>query len=110
MLNPGSGGHAQPALPPHEKPAPAYRQEVFGDADDSGGTQVLHIAAVPFQKLGLPELPERSYAARSETVQHTLYGGAVLPLAALAGLVYAARRSTVAHREEEEPGKGGPSS
>ena len=107
MLNPGSGGYAQPGLPPHEKPAPAYRAEVFGDADDSGGTQVLHIAAVPFQKLGLPELPARSYAARSETVQHTLYGGAVLPLAALAGLVYAARRSTVAQHEGDDDTQGG---
>ena len=101
MLNPGSGGYDQPGMPSHEKPAPAYLREVFGDADESGGTQVLHIAAVPFQKLGLPELPERSYAARSETVQHTIYGGAVLPLAALAGLAYAARRSTVSQREKD---------
>ncbi len=107
MLNPGSGGYAQPGYPPHEKAVPTYQPEVYGDADDSGGTQVLHIAAVPFQKLGLPDLPERSFAARSETVQHTLYGGAVLPLAALAGLVYAARRSTVAHQEGDESGSGG---
>jgi Fe-S-cluster-containing dehydrogenase component len=106
MLNPGSGGYTQPGLPPHEKPAPAYQPEVFGDADDSGGTQVLHIAGVPFQKLGLPDLPERSFAARSETVQHTIYGGAVLPLAALAGLAYAARRSTVG-KEDGEGSKGG---
>jgi len=104
MLNPGSGGYLQPGLPPHEKPAPAYRQEVFGDADDSGGTQVLHIAAVPFQKLGLPDLPELSYAARSETVQHTIYGGAVLPLAALAGLAYAARRNLVAETDDDSQG------
>jgi hypothetical protein len=87
MLNPGSGGYAQPGLPPHEKPAPEYQPEVFGDADDSGGTQVLHIAAVPFQKLGLPDLPERS---------------SVLPIAALAGLVYAARRSTVGKQEGDD--------
>ena len=30
---------------------------------------------VPFEKLGMPTLPEKSYASVSEGLQHTLYGG-----------------------------------
>jgi Fe-S-cluster-containing dehydrogenase component len=85
----------------HEKPAPVYRSHIFGEKE-GGGTQVMHIAAVPFEKLGLPTLPELSYAARSETVQHTLYSGMVLPGVLLAGLLYAAKRSTKDHDDGDE--------
>ncbi len=77
----------------HEKPAPQYEQSVFGELE-GGGTQVLHIAGVPFELLGLPKLPERSYAARSETVQHTIYKGMIGPVALLAGLSYLVKRNS----------------
>lgn len=76
----------------HEKPAPDYKQHIFGEME-GGGTQVMHITGVDYRNLGLPELPEQSYASKSETVQHTLYSGMVLPGLLLAGLLVASKRN-----------------
>ena len=76
----------------HERAAASYVKEVYGDKM-LGGTQVRYLSGVPFAKLGLPTgLPDLSYASVSETMQHRLYGGLVLPAIALAGLVAAAYR------------------
>lgn len=84
-------GRVDDARHTHVKPAPAYQQHIYGEKE-AGGTQVLHIAAVPLHKLGLPELPDRSYASIAEGVQHTLYQGMALPAAALVGLMWVVRR------------------
>ncbi|MCU7808508.1 MAG: hydrogenase 2 operon protein HybA, partial [Candidatus Thiodiazotropha sp. (ex Semelilucina semeliformis)] len=76
----------------HEKAVPEYKQHIWGEKE-AGGTNVLHISAVPFDKLGMPPLGERSYASISETVQHTLYQYLALPAIALAGLTYVVRRN-----------------
>jgi hypothetical protein len=66
------------------------------------------LAGVSFDKLGLPDLPEKSAASRSEGVQHTLYKGMIAPLLLFAGFVYAARRTvgrsdkTPEHKRPEE--------
>ena len=78
---------------PHRKAAPRYQDSVYGERQ-GGGTQVIHLAAVPYEHLGLPDLPERSFAARSETVQHSIYAGMVAPLALLGGLAFVVRRNT----------------
>jgi Fe-S-cluster-containing dehydrogenase component len=83
----------------HEKAVPEYQQHVWGEKE-AGGTNVLHISSIPFEKLGMPPLEERSYASISETVQHTLYSYMALPAAALAGLTYVVRRNT----DDEEGG------
>jgi hypothetical protein len=44
-------------------------------------------------KLGMPELPERSFAAVSETMQHSLYGYLITPAVVLGGLIIAAKRN-----------------
>lgn len=80
-----------------------YLQHVYGE-HEYGGTQVLKLSAVNFQKVGMPDLPPKSSAATSETIQHTLYGGMVMPLAVLAGLTWIAKRNVV---EDEETPKGG---
>lgn len=85
----------------HEKPAPQYQPHVFGEKE-GGGTQVLMVAGVPFDKLGLPALPERSYASRSETVQHAIYKGMIGPGLLFAGLLFAAYRT--AHGDEKDKG------
>jgi Fe-S-cluster-containing dehydrogenase component len=77
-----------------------YLQHVYGEKE-YGGTQVLKLSAVSFEKLGMPDLPERSSAATSETIQHTLYGGLVLPLVALGGLTVAARKFARPGLEDE---------
>ncbi|MCU7875690.1 MAG: hydrogenase 2 operon protein HybA [Candidatus Thiodiazotropha sp. (ex Lucinoma borealis)] len=76
----------------HEKAVPAYTQHIWGETE-AGGTNVMHVSAVPFDKLGMPPLKERSYASISETVQHTLYQYMALPAIALAGLTYVVRRN-----------------
>ncbi|MFN6960624.1 MAG: hydrogenase 2 operon protein HybA [Rhodocyclaceae bacterium] len=69
-----------------------YQQHIYGEKE-YGGTQVLKLSAVPFEKVGMPKLPPYSSAATSETIQHTLYGGLVMPVAVLAGLAWVAKRN-----------------
>jgi len=77
----------------HEKAIPDYKQHVWGEKE-AGGTNVLHISSIPFDKLGMPPLPERSYASISETVQHTLYQYMALPAVVLGGLSWVIKRNT----------------
>lgn len=80
-----------------ERVAAKYIDRVYGEKE-GGGTQMLMLSAVPFNKLGLPDLPDKSYASTSETIQGTLYGGMILPAVALGGLVFAAHKTA---KEEE---------
>ena len=75
----------------HEAIVPHYIDRVYGETQ-GGGTQVLVLAGVPFDKLDLPIIPERSFASISETIQHTVYKGMVAPLALLGGLMFVSRR------------------
>lgn len=75
-----------------------YHQHVYGEKE-GGGTQVLMLAGVPFDKLGLPLLPEGSDANRSESIQHTLYYGLIAPLMFLGGFIYAVYRNTRHERD-----------
>ncbi|OQX30657.1 MAG: hydrogenase 2 protein HybA [Candidatus Sedimenticola endophacoides] len=77
----------------HEKAAPAYKRHIWGEKE-AGGTNVLHISAVSFDKLGMPPLGERSAASIAESVQHTIYNYMALPAIALAGLTYVVRRNS----------------
>jgi Fe-S-cluster-containing dehydrogenase component len=65
-----------------------YVNQVYGE-HDGGGTQVLYLSHVPFEKLGLPDLGDESPAARARTIQHVMFGGVLVPLAVLlAGSAY----------------------
>lgn len=75
-----------------------YQQQVYG-LTEVGGTQCLVLAGVPFESIGLPKLPERAFAAKSETLQHTLYKGMIAPGILLAGLLFAAYKSSRDHEE-----------
>ena len=86
--------------PAHEAPIAEYQPHIYGEKE-SGGTQVRYLTGVPHEKLGLPELPDHSYAAVSEGMQHTLYKGMIAPLALLGGLVVLARRSAKAYHDED---------
>ncbi len=70
-----------------------YNGETYG-LKEVGGTQHLMLAGVPFEKLGLPTLPDKSYAATSASIQHTLYKGMIAPGVVLLGLMAAAYKST----------------
>ncbi len=59
-----------------------YLNHVYGEKE-GGGTSVLYLSKVPFDKLGLPNLPEYSQAYAQESIQHSLYQYLALP-----GLLY----------------------
>ncbi len=73
-----------------------YEQHTYG-LHEVGGSQYLLLSGVPFEKLGLPTLPEAAFAAKSETIQHTLYKGMIAPGVLLAGLLFAAYKSSQDH-------------
>lgn len=73
-----------------------YEQHAYG-LREVGGSQCLVLAGVPFEKLGLPKLPEAAFAAKSEKIQHTLYKGMIAPGILLAGLLFAAYKSGQDH-------------
>lgn len=75
--------------------ASKYVDHVYGEKE-VGGTQMMMLAGVPFELLGYPTLPETSFASRSETLQHTLYGGLVAPIAFLGALTWVAKRNVKA--------------
>ncbi len=81
--------------------AARYLDHTYGEKE-FGGTQLLMLSGVSFQKLGYPDLPPRSDAAVSETIQHTLYGGLIAPIAVLGALTFVARRNV-----KPEDGEGG---
>jgi len=69
-----------------------YVQHVYGEKE-YGGTQVLKLSGVNFEKVGMPNLPPYSSAATSETIQHSLYGGLLMPIAVLGALTWVAKRN-----------------
>jgi formate dehydrogenase beta subunit len=62
-----------------------YVDKIYGE-HDGGGTQCLYLSHVPFENLGLPNLPETSHAALNRKVQHGVYQGFIAPVALYAVL------------------------
>lgn len=97
-------GFIGPKMPDNDKIVEAvYLPEVYGEKV-LGGTQALYLAAVPFDKLGMPykNVPDHSYAAQTEFTQHALYKGMIMPGAVLTGLILLARRNADQHHHEAE--------
>lgn len=83
-------------------PGKYYEDKIYGEFD-SGGTGVLYMAGLSFDKLGLPELPEYSSARISEGIQHTIYQNMVAPVLIYIGLAFAAFRNIrKSHKKTEE--------
>lgn len=72
----------------HSNPE-AYNGKIFGQFD-SGGTGVIYLAGIPFEKLGFPRLPEYSSARISEGIQHTIYYNMIAPILIYIGLAFIA--------------------
>jgi len=71
-----------------------YQQHVYG-YNELGGTQVMYMAAIPFDKLGLPtDVPNYGYPTITEGIQHTLYKWMLAPAILLGGLSYIVHRNT----------------
>jgi Fe-S-cluster-containing dehydrogenase component len=81
----------------------AYLPEVYGE-QVLGGTQALVVAAVPYDKLGLPwgNVPDHAYATETEGIQHFMYKGMIAPTVALVALAALAYRSSRGHGEDDE--------
>jgi Fe-S-cluster-containing dehydrogenase component len=80
-----------------------YLKHVYGEKE-YGGTQVLKLSAVNFAKVGMPDLPPNSSASTSETIQHSLYGGLMLPVVVLGALSFIAKKNV--HDEEDSTANG----
>ena len=87
----------------YEGPVGTYLQHVYGETE-YGGTQVLKLSAVTFAKVGMPDLPTHSSASTSETIQHSLYGGLVMPIVVLGALSFIARKNV--HEDDEAADHG----
>ena len=90
-------------------PGKYYQNRVYGEGD-LGGTQVLYLSAVPFEKLGLPETGNESAAHYGSKVHNVVYKGMAIPIALYAILAATIRRrfnvmQEEAHREEQETGR-----
>lgn len=85
----------------HEKATPHYNTETYG-LTEVGGTQVCYMAGIPFQKLGLPLLPDKSFVSTSEKIQHTLYKGMIAPAVLFGSLLFFVRHSANHHEKGDE--------
>ncbi len=77
--------------------ASEYVPHVYGE-HELGGTQVMYMSGVPFDKFGLPDVPKHSYAAIANGIQGTLYKSMVLPAIVFSGLAYFINK----HKKMEE--------
>ncbi len=81
-----------------------YVPRVYGE-HEAGGTQVLYLAHIDFEKLGLPAYGDESVPGTVRAVQHTVYKGFVAPIAlyaVLAAVMIRHRRKRGATANEEE--------
>ncbi|MBT4268192.1 MAG: hydrogenase 2 operon protein HybA [Deltaproteobacteria bacterium] len=76
-----------------------YIDHVYGEFE-GGGTSVLYLSKIPFEKLGLPNLPDYSQASLSEGIQHTLYQGLIAPAVIYAGLAAIAFKNRSGKEED----------
>ncbi len=74
-----------------------YVPHVYGETE-AGGTQVLYLSHVPFDKLGLPAYGPESVPSTQRTLQHGLYQGFVAPV-----ILYAALAATVFRNRKGSP-------
>ncbi len=77
-----------------------YVPKIYGE-HDGGGTQVMYISHVPFEKLGLPELGEEAVPSLNRQIQHGVYKGMVAPAALYAVLGGVMLRNRRAGKDDE---------
>ncbi len=83
-----------------------YVPKIFGETD-GGGTQVLYISHLPFDKLGFPALGDDPAPTLARSVQQGVYKGFVAPLALYGVLGMIAYRNRNKAEAEDAPHKGG---
>jgi Fe-S-cluster-containing dehydrogenase component len=63
-----------------ESPGKYFKDHLYGETE-AGGTQVLYLSHLPFDKLGLPGYGDTSVPTAAYSVQETLYKGFIAPVA-----------------------------
>lgn len=79
---------------------PKGSPKIFGETD-GGGTQVLYLAGVDFEELGLPPLGEAGVGELARSIQHGIYKGFIAPVALYAVLGAVLWRNRRASKKEE---------
>jgi Fe-S-cluster-containing dehydrogenase component len=77
-----------------------YVPKIYGE-HDGGGTQVMYLSHVPFEKLGLPELGAEAVPSLNRQIQHGVYKGMVAPAALYAVLGGVMLRNRRAGKDDE---------
>ncbi len=82
-----------------------YLDHIYGEKE-LGGTNHLYLAAMQFNKLGLPVLKTEAPAEFSEKIQHTIYKGFIAPVALYSTLCFIAiknmRNGNGEHKAEHD--------
>jgi len=81
-----------------------YEPKIYGEKD-LGGTQVLYLSHVPFEKLGFKFDSEEPVPEMQQTIQHGVYQGFIAPAALYAGLGVVLWRNRRKDGVEEEEGE-----
>lgn len=82
-----------------DAPGKYFEDRVYGERE-AGGTQVLYLSRVSFQKIGLPKLADTSlghHATKVSSVVYTWLSGPILVAGVLAGVI---RRNWKRHEAE----------
>jgi len=87
-----------------EHPGVYYEKRVYGE-HEGGGTQVLYLSRVPFEKLGLPALGKKSLAGGMRHLENLIYRGFLTPILAYGGLVAILKGRWEEHLREHHAGK-----
>ena len=80
-------------------PGKYFEDRVYGEKE-AGGTQVLYLSHVPFEKIGLPKLGSGSAANYAVKMHQHLYKFFAAPILAFSALFMFVRRSFKEHQEE----------
>ena len=86
----------------HTFTAPAYIRHIYGQ-EELGGTQVMYLSAVPFEKFGLDAFPKESFVSMSSGIQYAIYKGMVYPLVVLAALIFMVQKNKQVEAAHAQP-------
>ena len=83
-----------------------YVQHVYGETE-AGGTQVLYLSHIDFEKVGLPDYDDRPVPQTVKTIQNGIYQGFVAPvgLYAVLAAVMLRNRMRGGDGDREDPGE-----
>ena len=75
-----------------------YVPKIYGETD-AGGTQVLYLSHVAFEKLGLPTLGEQPSPSLARTIQHSVYRDFIAPISLYGVLAFMTWRNRQSETE-----------